>query len=195
MMSNRLSYATFLFLVSLNLRAFAFITQTKTCGQSSAATVKLCMARDAFTNYKQNNAQKDIIYKDTVVGSGDVAENGKVVSVAYTARLMENDQTFESADFYGFELGTGAVIPGWEKGLTGMKAGGKRIIRIPPRLAYGKEGLGRIPPNAHLEFEFELRGVASNPIEEAFMNLSMSPLRLGGILFFFSILALNPQFE
>ena len=54
-------------------------------------------------------------------------------------------------------LGAGRVIAGWEKGLQGMRVGGKRHLLIPPELGYGKRGAGNvIPPGTALEFEIEL---------------------------------------
>jgi peptidylprolyl isomerase len=97
--------------------------------------------------------------EDLVVGSGAAAKNGDTVSVHYTGWL-ENGTKFDSSvggDPIEFVLGSGRVIPGWEKGLLGMKVGGKRKLTIPPSLGYGASGAGdTIPPNATLIFEVEL---------------------------------------
>ncbi len=100
-------------------------------------------------------------YQDLVVGTGAEAVPGKVVVVHYTGWLMNGDKFDSSLDRgkpFEFPLGAGRVIKGWDEGVAGMKVGGKRILIIPPELAYGERGAGggRIPPNATLKFEVEL---------------------------------------
>jgi FKBP-type peptidyl-prolyl cis-trans isomerase len=75
--------------------------------------------------------------------------------VHYTGWLADGTRFDTSADRGPFEfvLGTGAVIPGWEEGLVGMRTGGRRRLVIPPALAYGRDGYGVIPPYATLVFE------------------------------------------
>jgi peptidylprolyl isomerase/FKBP-type peptidyl-prolyl cis-trans isomerase FkpA len=78
--------------------------------------------------------------------------------VHYTGTLTNGTQ-FDSSvgkSPYTFVLGSGTVIKGWEQGLVGMKAGGKRQLTIPPSLGYGSVDKGRIPPNSTLKFDVEL---------------------------------------
>ena len=100
-------------------------------------------------------------YDDTTVGSGKRAEAGRTVSVHYTGWLYENGSKgakFDSSkDRNEFPIGLGRVIKGWDEGVSTMKIGGKRTLRIPPELGYGARGAGGvIPPNATLLFEVEL---------------------------------------
>jgi FKBP-type peptidyl-prolyl cis-trans isomerase FkpA len=102
-------------------------------------------------------------YTDLQVGDGAEAKAGQQVSVHYTGWL-ENGTKFDSSldrrSPFGFALGGGQVIRGWDEGVAGMKVGGKRRLTIPADLGYGARGAGGvIPPNATLTFEVELLGV------------------------------------
>lgn len=104
----------------------------------------------------------EVKIEDKVVGTGATAAAGMTVTVNYTGTLTDGT-VFDSSvgkQPFVFILGTGQVIPGWDKGLLGMKVGGKRILTIPPELAYGAQGAGStIPPNATLVFDVELLDV------------------------------------
>src|SRR5439155_12016267 len=97
------------------------------------------------------------------VGDGAEAVAGKVVSVHYTGWLTNGNKFDSSVDRgqpFQFTLGAGQVIQGWDKGVAGMKIGGKRKLTIPPEMGYGARGAGAvIPPNATLVFEVELLGI------------------------------------
>ena len=100
-------------------------------------------------------------------GSGPSASPGDIVTVKYVGRLQSNGKQFDAGTI-SFKLGAGKVIPGWERGIEKMQAGGSRKLLIPPELAYGRNGAGGgiIPPNATLEFDVELVGISNGPIAE-----------------------------
>ncbi|MDY7579709.1 FKBP-type peptidyl-prolyl cis-trans isomerase [Herbaspirillum sp. RTI4] len=107
-------------------------------------------------------------YEDIKVGTGDQAQQGKHVSVHYTGWLQNADGSagskFDSSkdrdDPFGFPLGAGHVIKGWDEGVEGMQVGGVRRLIIPATLGYGARGAGGvIPPNATLIFEVELLAI------------------------------------
>ena len=103
-------------------------------------------------------------YDDLVVGAGAVASPGQYVTVHYTGWLASGrkfDSSLDRGDPFGFNLGRGQVIAGWDEGVQGMKVGGKRKLTIPPDLGYGQWGAGGvIPPDATLVFEVELLAVS-----------------------------------
>jgi peptidylprolyl isomerase len=107
-------------------------------------------------------------YYDIVEGDGATAETGSAVTVNYTGWLTNNvkfDSSLDGGVPFPFTLGEGAVIPGWEEGVTGMKVGGKRQLIIPAELGYGEFGTGTIPPGATLIFEVELLDVQETESE------------------------------
>jgi FKBP-type peptidyl-prolyl cis-trans isomerase len=107
-------------------------------------------------------APQDVVIQDVAVGEGQEAQPGRIVTVHYTGKFI-NGQVFDSSVSRGqpfsFTLGEGRVIEGWERGLVGMKVGGKRILTIPPQYGYGPDDYGPIPGNSTLIFEVQLLGV------------------------------------
>ena len=104
---------------------------------------------------------------DLVVGTGALAGPGSQVTVAYTGWLHDSTRTdakgaqFDSSTSFQFRLGTGAVIRGWDQGVSGMRVGGQRRLVIPPDLAYGNQSPpgSIIPPNATLVFDVTMNNV------------------------------------
>jgi len=104
-----------------------------------------------------------LVYWDIRMGNGALAKEGSHVRVHYTGWLTSGkkfDSSVDAGKPFDFTIGNGEVIKGWEEGVAGMKVGGKRQLRIPPALGYGKEGYpGVIPANATLIFDVQLLGV------------------------------------
>jgi peptidylprolyl isomerase len=101
-------------------------------------------------------------FYDFVVGDGLSPKNGQRVKIDYSGWFMDGkmfDSSFKRATAIEFPLGKGRVIKGWDEGISTMKVGGKRQLRIPADLAYGERGRPPvIPPNSELIFEVELLG-------------------------------------
>ena len=96
-----------------------------------------------------------LFFKEVIVGEGAIAADRSRVTVAYRGLLANGTQVDSSAGFT-FKMGSGQVIKGWQVGLKGMRAGGARILVIPPHLGYGWKEVGAVPPNSMLLFRVQL---------------------------------------
>ncbi len=114
---------------------------------------------------------KELVVKDLELGDGRSVEARNPVYVGYTGWLYDGcAKDLKGAQFdtsegrvtpFGFIVGVGRVIKGWDEGVVGMKERGKRLLVIPPDKAYGAAGGGggKIPPNATLVFEVKLLNI------------------------------------
>ena len=102
---------------------------------------------------------KTLVIKDVEKGTGPAVKKGDSATVDYTGWLTDGTR-FDSSigrQPIPFTVGAGEVIAGWDNGLVGMQAGGKRILVIPSGMAYGPQGRPPvIPQNAVLVFEVDL---------------------------------------
>lgn len=101
--------------------------------------------------------------QDLAVGSGAVVAVGDSATVHYVGTL-QNGTVFDSSRSrnqpFTFRVGAGQVIAGWDRGVPGMRIGGRRRLTVPPSLGYGSQAVGSIPPNSTLIFEIELLSIA-----------------------------------
>lgn len=112
-----------------------------------------------FDAHSLDGTLQKLVIDDVIIGNGDEVKNGDKVTVHYIGTLPDGtkfDSSYDRGEPFFFTVGKGAVIEGWEKGLIGMKVGGKRILVIPGNMAYGNRHIGNIPPNATLIFAIEL---------------------------------------
>jgi peptidylprolyl isomerase len=100
----------------------------------------------------------ELVSDDLVIGDGQEIQAGDTANVQYVGVSWSTGDEFDSswsrgAQAFGFPVGAGRVIAGWDQGVTGMRAGGRRLLVIPPDLGYGDRGAGDvIPPGETLVF-------------------------------------------
>lgn len=141
--------------------------------ESTAATsTESTESKESTTSAKKTKPQievpqgappKQLEIEDLEEGSGPEAKAGDEVTVQYVGVNYKNGEEFDASwggEPFSFQLGAGFVIPGWDKGIEGMKVGGRRELIIPPNLAYGTAGSPpSIGPNETLIFVVDLLAI------------------------------------
>jgi peptidylprolyl isomerase len=162
--------------------ACAMLALTLTaCGKSSgnttqpAAPSKPCTvdqitvtanfgAAPTVTLPKNCTTPTKLLSKDIVPGTGTAVARGDTISADYQLTTWSNDQmvqqSFGSQPFSA-PIGVGQVIPGWDTGLIGQKAGGRRLLVIPPSLGYGNTAQDGIKANETLVFVIDVHSVTA----------------------------------
>jgi peptidylprolyl isomerase len=135
--------------------------QTTTAAPEPATTTAEPAARTTYEISKDRSLKpaipkptgdppSELVTQDIVKGKGTGAKAGDAVTVDYVGVSHST----------GKQFGAGGVIPGWDQGVVGMKKGGRRLLVIPPDLAYGAEGRpGSIAPNETLHFVIDLKKI------------------------------------
>ncbi|MFF4322848.1 FKBP-type peptidyl-prolyl cis-trans isomerase [Streptomyces sp. NPDC001568] len=116
----------------------------------------------------EGGAPEELTIRDLVVGDGPEARPGRVVQVHYVgvtfASGREFDSSWEQGRSFKFAVGGGKAIKGFDRGVRGMKVGGRREIIVPPRLGYGKQSpSSSIPAGSTLIFVIDLLTVVGGP--------------------------------
>lgn len=130
----------------------------------AALVVPMAQDDDKIDPEKMTKTESGLKYQDLAEGEGEKPADMTPVKVHYTGWLWVDgkkgpkfDSSKDRGEPFEFTVGAGEVIKGWDEGVASMKKGAKRLLLIPPDLAYGRRGYpGAIPPNATLLFEVEL---------------------------------------
>lgn len=90
----------------------------------------------------------DLVVDDEIVGEGTEATVGTRVTVHYAGVAWSTGREFDASwnrgETFSFRLGAREVIEGWDRGVKGMRVGGRRRLTIPPDLGYGSRGAGGV---------------------------------------------------
>lgn len=155
-------------IIGIAVFAFGLVSVTGSSDDTSNTSQNTMTNDTTPTNVPIQTTASGLGIADTLLGTGDEAVAGKAVFVHYTGMLDDGtvfDSNKNSDQPFGFILGQGMVIAGWEEGVQGMKVGGTRRLVIPADLAYGARGVTApdgtvvIPANATLTFDVELVAV------------------------------------
>jgi len=149
-------------------------SKDKTTSTSSSSTAQTTDTAAAPTTAKPRpkpkvkvpagKPPKKLVTKDLIPGTGQAAKAGDPITVNYIGVNFADgkpfDNSYDRGQPFPFQLGGGQVIPGWDRGLVGMKVGGRRELVIPPSLAYGPQGQPPvIKPNETLVFIVDLLSI------------------------------------
>lgn len=129
-----------------------------------SASVVSMTAKKPEIDFPGGEPPTDLIITDVVEGDGAEATAGNTVVVHYVGVAHSTGEEFDASynrgDPLTFQLGVGQVIQGWDRGVQGMKVGGRRQLLIPAHLAYGDRGAGGvIKPGEALIFVVDLLDV------------------------------------
>ena len=128
-------------------------------GNVSLDTVTFAPALDVDISASKRIA-RGLYVRDFIEGAGRWVHRGDEVTVRYVGSLADGQPfTAPNESPAAFKLGARTVIEGWERGITGMRVGGRRQLIIAPDLGYRDKQQGSIPPYSVLVFEIELLSV------------------------------------
>lgn len=109
-------------------------------------------------------APTELVSQLLVDGKGAEVKGGQSITVHYTGVVYADGSTFDSSWSKGspftFTIGTGGVIPGWDKGLVGKKVGSRVLLVVPPADGYKDQANAKIPANSTLVFVVDILDAA-----------------------------------
>jgi peptidylprolyl isomerase len=119
------------------------------------------MSEKPEIDFPEGPPPSELEVTDVLAGDGDEAAPGRTAVVHYVGVAYSSGEEFDASwnrgEPFAFPLGAGRVIAGWDRGVVGMKVGGRRRLVIPPDLGYGDRGAGSaIAPGETLIFVVDL---------------------------------------
>jgi peptidylprolyl isomerase len=139
--------------------------EPETVGEVDAEAISTDLTEKPEVAQPSGDPPTELQKVDLVKGKGKAAKAGDNVSVQYVGNSWSTGTQFDASwdrgsEPFTFPLGAGQVIPGWDQGIAGMKEGGRRLLVIPPDMAYGPQGSPPvIGPNETLIFVVDLEKV------------------------------------
>ena len=133
-------------------------------GEVDVAAIGKDLATKPTVAKPEGEPPAELLTTDIVKGNGRAAAQGDTVSVQYVGNSwstgVQLDASWDRGQPFEFPLGAGQVIPGWDQGIAGMKRGGRRLLVIPPDLAYGTQSPSpEIAANETLIFVVDLEKI------------------------------------
>jgi FKBP-type peptidyl-prolyl cis-trans isomerase len=148
-----------------SLLALVGLVSAAACGSTepTVATIEQTTFADSLHISLANFTRlaSGMYVRDSIVGTGTAVAIGDTISTHYVGYFPSGgvfDKNLSGQTPFGVRVGAGRVIPGFEIGVQGMKVGGKRVMIIPPELAYGSAGAGSIPGYAVILFTVDVTG-------------------------------------
>ena len=144
--------------------AISHTSTSKVLGKENMTTLLPTVSSDAgvapVIGMPAGQAPAALTKREIIVGKGKVALTGSTITAQYVLMSWKSGKVLQSSWANGaFTSPLAGVIPGWQKGIPGMKVGGRRLLVIPPALAYGAAGGQGVGPNETLIFVVDLLGV------------------------------------
>jgi peptidylprolyl isomerase len=143
----------------------ATATEAPAAGEVDASAISKDLTEKPAVEQPSGEPPAELQTTDIVKGKGKAAKAGDIVSVQYVGNSWSTGAQFDASwdrggEPFQFPLGAGQVIPGWDQGVAGMKRGGRRLLVIPPDLAYGAQSPSPdIGPNETLIFVVDLEQI------------------------------------
>jgi peptidylprolyl isomerase len=124
-------------------------------------TVELADNGEPTITMPDGDPPAELVAQSLIEGEGDVVEAGQAITVHYTGALYSDgsvfDSSWESGAPHTFDIGTGAVIPGWDEGLVGKPVGSQVLLVVPPDMGYPDGSAdGSIPKGATIVFVVDI---------------------------------------